>query len=57
MKEPKSMREIHEIRDKLYEENKLLSWQERMEKTNRTAEEMIRRYGLKIKIHRADKAA
>ena len=55
MKEPKPMREVHEWRHQICEENKNLSWKEQVEKTNRIAEETIRKYGLKIK--RADKAA
>ena len=55
MKEPKPMQEIHETQEKIYEEDKNLSRKERIDKTNRIAEETIRKYGLKIK--RADKAA
>ena len=55
MEEPKPMQEVHEWRHQIQEENKNLSWEEQVEKTNRIAEEAIRKYGLKIK--RADKAA
>ena len=55
MKEPKPMQEVHEWRHKNCEEDKHLSWRERVQKINRSAEETIRKYGLKIR--RADKAA
>ena len=55
MKEPKPMQEVHEWRHHIDEENKNLSWKERVEKANRIAEETIRKYGLKIR--QADKAA
>jgi len=55
MKEPKPMQEVHEWRHQIDEENKNLSWKERVEKANRIAEETIRKYGLKIR--QAHKAA
>ena len=55
MKEPKPMREVHEWRRKIYEEEKNLSRKERIEKIKRNAAEMIQRYGLKLR--RPDKAA
>ena len=55
MKEPKPMQEIHEVRHKIYEEDKHLSPKELVEKINRNAEDLIRRYGLKLR--RSDKAA
>ena len=55
MKEPKPMQEIHEIRHKMQEEDKDLSWEQWVEKTRRIAHEAIQRYGLKVK--RSDKAA
>ena len=48
-KEPKPMREIHEIREKLYEENKNLSHKEHIAKVHREAEAAIKKYGLKLK--------
>ena len=57
MKEPKPMQEIHEIQKKIYEQDKNLSRKVRIEKTNRIAEEMIRRYGLKLRLRNQDKAA
>ena len=55
MREPKPMQEIHEIQEKIYEEDKQLTREQRIEKTNRIAEEMIHRHGLKLR--RPDKAA
>lgn len=55
-KEPKAMREIHEIRLRLYEEEKDLSTIERVIKTNKTAEEIIKKYKLKIKLLRRAKS-
>ena len=55
MKEPKPMREVHEWRRKIYEEDKGLSRKQRIEKTRRIAEEAVHRYGLKLK--QTDKAA
>jgi len=57
MKEPKLMQEIHKIQEKIYEEDKNLSRKERIEKTNRIAEEMIRRHGLKLRVRDKDRAA
>ena len=57
MREPKPMREVHQWQEKIYGEDKHLSRKQRIEKSNRIAEEMISRYGLKIKVYRVDKAA
>lgn len=57
MREPKPMREVHEWQKKVYEKNKRLSRKQQIEKSNRSAEEKIQRYGLKVKIHQSDKAA
>ncbi len=45
---PKAMREIHEIREKLYEEMKDLTIEEYTDRVNRDAEELAEQYGLKI---------
>lgn len=47
--EPEPMREIHEIRLKLYEENKNLSTKEHVAKVHKEAEEAIKKYGVKVK--------
>ncbi|HLG29110.1 MAG TPA: hypothetical protein VI387_02770 [Candidatus Brocadiales bacterium] len=47
--EPKPMKEIHKIREKLYEENKHLSHEEHIAKVHKEAEEAIKKYGIKIK--------
>ncbi len=55
MKEPKPMQEIHEIRRQIYEEDKHLTREQCIEKIRRNADELTRRYGLKLR--RTDKAA
>ena len=50
-KEPKPMKNIHEIREKLHEENKNLSHKEHITKIHKESEEAIKRYGIKIKRH------
>lgn len=50
-KEPEAMREIHEIRERLYEEEKDLSPEEKIAKIHREAEEVIKKYGLRLKKH------
>ena len=55
MKEPKPMQEIHEIRRKIYEEDKYLTRKQRVQRIRRSAQEGLRRYGLNIR--RTDKAA
>jgi hypothetical protein len=47
--ELESMKEIHEIREKLYEENKNLSMEDRIEKVHREADEFVKKYGIKLK--------
>ena len=49
MNEPRAMREIHEIRENIYEETKNMSSKERAALTRREAQEMIEKYGLKVK--------
>ena len=44
--EPKTMKEIHEIQERLYEEEKNLSYKDRIEKIHREAQELINKYGL-----------
>ena len=55
MKEPKPMQEVHEWRQKIYEETKHLSPKELVEKIRRDAEEVTHHYGLKLR--QSDKAA
>ena len=48
-KEPKPMREIHQIQEKLFDEGKNISSGERIRKLHKDANEIKKRYGLKIK--------
>lgn len=47
-KEPEAMREIHKIREQMYEEMKDMSPQERIRKIKEEAEEFKKEYGLKL---------
>ena len=47
--EPKSMKEIHEIREKIYNETKGLTPEERAAQTNKIGREIAEKYGLKIR--------
>jgi hypothetical protein len=49
MNEPAAMREIHEIRERIYEETKDMTQAERAALTRREAQEMVDKYGLKVK--------
>lgn len=48
-KEPKAMREIHEIRERMYEEMKNMTNEEKLEYIHKGAEEAKRKYGLKFR--------
>ena len=49
MNEPRAMREIHEIRERIYEETKHMTPEEQTELTRREAQTLIDRHGLKVK--------
>ena len=49
-KEPKAMEEIHNIREKLYDEEKNLSAKELIIKIHKEAEEAKKKYGLKFRV-------
>ena len=53
-KEPKAMKEIHSIREQMYEEHKGLSDKKVIEKIHKEAEEVKRKYKLKLRS-RSDK--
>lgn len=50
IEEPESMKEIHRIREKLYEESKDKSPEEQIACSRAKVEELIKRYGLKLRI-------
>ncbi len=52
MSEPKPMREIHEIQEKLYGEEKNLSVKERLLKIRHEADRLIGKYGLRFKTYK-----
>jgi len=47
--EPRALKEIHEIRKRIYEETKNLSVEERAKRRNKIGKELVERYGLKLK--------
>lgn len=55
-KEPRPMREIHEIQEKIYEEQKNMADKEKIAAIHREAEEAVKKYGLNLrKCHTAAK--
>jgi hypothetical protein len=48
--EPKAMREIHEIQERIYEQEKHLSATERIANANRIADDMINKYSVRGKV-------
>jgi hypothetical protein len=48
MREPKGMQEVHEIMERLYDKRKKMSRKEVIEDIHKGADELIKRYGLKI---------
>jgi hypothetical protein len=49
LKEPKPMREIHRIQERIFNEEKNLPSGRRIRKLRKEAAEIIRKYGLKAK--------
>jgi hypothetical protein len=49
MNEPKSLKEIHNIREEIYEETKNMTPSERAQYANAQAQIIIKEYNLKIK--------
>ena len=47
--EPRALREIHEIREQIYEETKNLSPEERADRRSKIGKEIAEKYGLNIK--------
>jgi len=47
--ESKAMKEIHEIREGIYADTKNMTQEERAALTRKEAQEMIDKYGLKVK--------
>ena len=49
MNEPKALKEIHVIREKIYEETKNMTLEERVKHTHSEAQKLIKQYNLNIK--------
>jgi len=48
MNEPKALKEIHDIREKIYEETKNMTSEERVKYVHYEAQKLIKQYNLKI---------
>ncbi|MBF0388215.1 MAG: hypothetical protein HQL20_10270 [Candidatus Omnitrophica bacterium] len=51
LKEPKAMREIHKIQEKLYEERKGLTAEQEIRLIRENARKLMEKYGLKSRAH------
>ena len=49
MNEPKALQEIHNIREKIYEETKNMTPDERARHSHKEAQKLIKQYDLKVK--------
>jgi len=49
LKEPKPMREIHEIQEKIYEEHRNLTSKEKLAAIHRESEEAAKKYGFNLR--------
>jgi hypothetical protein len=52
MNEPKALKEIHDIREKIYEETKDMTPLERVKYADNGAQKLIQKYNLKIKYEK-----
>ena len=52
-KEPSAMREIHDIQEKIYEEQKYMTPKEKLEAIHKEVEEAREKYGIKMKKGRS----
>ena len=53
LKEPKAMREIHKIQEKIYEEEKGLTSAQRISRVKEEARKFVEKYGIKPRAHAA----
>ena len=51
MKEPEEIKEIHRIRERLYEEEKNLTIKEKIAKIKKEARSAVKKYGFRFKKH------
>ena len=49
MTESKTMQELHKVREKIYEEEKNLTIEERIKKTREESEKILQEYNIKLK--------
>lgn len=47
--EPKAMKEVHDIREKIYEETKDLTAEQRVKRTNQAVQEMEEKHSVKFR--------
>ncbi len=57
IEEPKAMREIHGIQEKIYEETKNMTTEELLDYFRQGTEKLVGKYGLKVKTISKHKAA
>ena len=50
-REPKAMREIHKIQEKIYEEEKGMTSEQRLRRVKESARKVMEQYGIKSKTH------
>jgi len=54
--EPRVMREIHKVRDQIYEETKNMTFEEKVASTNKIVEKIEKEYGVKfLRLEDVDK--
>ena len=50
-REPKAMREIHKIQEKIYKEEKGMTSEQRLRRVKESARKLMEEYGIKSKTH------
>ena len=50
--EPSALKEIHDIREKIYEETKNMTPEERVKHTHHEAQKLVKQYDLKIEYEK-----
>ena len=52
MNKPKALKEIHDIREKIYEETKDMTPEEKVKYTHNEAQKLIKQYNLKVQYEK-----